>query len=208
MNAVYEATGSLDLGILTSGLEFEVAMIGLVACIVMAFFGMRLYKVCLSVLGAVGIGFVTYTVFKAGGILGDILPAMDGINVAAALGIITALIGFVLGLLLPKFVMFIGGVGMGCLATPIFIRAFVPSAGLDETIIIVIGIIVGIILGILLSLLFRPIYIISTSIGGMAIAVILLVSLIIPGMDPMTPAIVGAVIGIVPMIIQFRSYAF
>lgn len=206
MNAVYEATESFDLGALTSGIKPEVAIAGIVVCFVLAFFGMRLYKICLSVMGATGMGFAAYTLFKDGGILGDKLPAIEGINVVAILSIGTAIIGLILGIVLPKLVMFIGGVGMGCLATPILIQAFVPTAGFDDRVVIIIGVTIGVILGILMSLLFRPMYVLTTAIGSMAIAGILLASLILPGQDPMIPALVGAAIGIIPMIVQIRTF--
>ena len=206
MEKIYRIISSFSIDKLTSGLRFEYAMVGIVACIVLAFFGMRLYKVCLSVIGGVGIGYAAFRLFRVGGILHEYLYDFKTFDFAATIAITTAIIGFVLGIFVPKLVMFVGGIGIGCLGTPMLIQAFLPSAALDDTVIVVIGVTVGIVLGILLSLLFKPIYIILTAIGGMSVAFIILAGLVIPGQDHIIPATIGAVIGIIPAIIQFRSF--
>ena len=206
MEKIYKIISSFSIDMLTSGLRFEYAMVGIVACIVLAFFGVRLYKVCLSVIGGVGIGYAAFRLFRTGGILNEYLYEFKTFDLAATIAITIAIIGFVLGIFVPKLVMFVGGVGIGCLGTPILLQTFLSAVALDDTVIVVLGVIVGLILGVLLSLLFKPVYIIVTAIGGLSVAMIILAGLVIPGQDHVIPAAIGAVIGIIPAVIQFRSF--
>ena len=203
MNFLLEEAQGTDIMASANNLGFEVAMIVIVACVVLAFFAIRLYKMLMCAFGAVGIGYVAFSLLKEGGLLGGYLPTFDWIDLPVAIGLGAAVVGIIVGVLLPKFVLFLGGIGIGCFATPLVANAFFPGI-LDDTILLIAGVIIGMIIGILLSLLFKPVYSFITSIGCMAIAGAILVVIVFPGTNILFGAGGGAVIGIIPMICQFR----
>ena len=210
MGNVNEAASGLgfDLGGFLGDFGFEVAMIALVVCIVIAFFAMRLYKIFMSLFGAVGVGYIAYTLIGEEGIFAGVLPTVEGINLAAAISLGAAIIGFILGVALPKFVLFLGGIGIGVVATKFAVPMIAPTVELDPTIMLIVGVVVGVILGVLLSLLFRPVYILLTSLGGSVIAGIIVIMLVMPSLGFLPGALGGLALGIIPMIYQFRSSAF
>lgn len=205
MYPVYEAANAFDVNAFIGGLGFEVAMIALVGCIIVSFAAMKLYKIVLSLFGAVGVGYVAYGVFGPDGIFNDILPAtFEGIDVPVAVSLGCALLGLLIGLALPKFILFLAGIGMGTLGMEIVLPMVAPTLELDPLITLIIGVVVGVIVGILLSLLFKPVYILITSLGCMAVAGIILLNLAMPGMDILYGVIGGAVVGVIPMFYQFK----
>lgn len=208
MFAAYENALGFDAVGFINDFGFEMSMFALVACIVLAFFAMRLFKIIMSAFGGAGVGFIAYYLFGPGAMFGDLLPEVEGINMAAAVGLGAAVLGFILGVALPKLVLFIGGIGIGCVGVKFIIPMVAPAVELDPTIILIIGAVVGAILGILLSLLLRPVYILITSLGCSAIAGVILVVLVMPGVDMLMGAIGGAIFGLIPMIYQFRSSAY
>ena len=208
MIAAYENTAGFDAAAFIEDFGFEMSMFTLVACIVLAFFAMRLYKIIMSAFGGAGVGFIVYYLFGPGAMFGDILPAVEGINVAAAVGLGAAVLGFILGVFMPKFILFIGGIGIGCVGVKFVIPMVAPAVELDPTIILIIGAVVGCVLGIMLSLLLRPVYILITSLGCSAIAGVIIAVLVMPGVDMLMGAVGGAVFGLIPMIYQFRSSAY
>ena len=177
MGNVTEAVASFDIAGFFTNFGFELAMIALVFCVVMAFFAMRLYKIFMSLFGAVGVGFISYSLLGPDAMFAGSLPVVEGINLDAAISLGAAIIGFILGVALPKFVLFLGGVGIGSVFTKMLIPMVAPGIELDPTITLIVGVVVGIILGVMLSLLFRPVYIILTSLGCSVIAGIILVTL-------------------------------
>lgn len=187
---------------------FELAMIALACCIVVAFFAMRLYKIFMSLFGAVGVGYIVHTLIAPGAMFENIVPYVEGVNMAEAISLGAAIIGFVLGVALPKFVLFLGGIGIGVVATKFVVPMIAPGLELDSTVLLIIGVIVGIILGVLLSLLFRPVYILLTSFGFSVIAGIAVVMLIMPDLGFIPGAAVGLLLGFIPMSYQFRSSVF
>lgn len=203
-----EKAAGFDLGAVFSDFGFEVAMIALVACVVIAFFAMRLYKIFMSLFGAVGVGYIVYTLIKPGAILAEFIPTLEKVNLASAIGLAAAIIGFILGVALPKFVLFLGGVGIGVVATKFAFPLIAPGVALDPTIMLIVGVVVGLILGVLLSLLFKPVYILLTSLGFSTIAGIIIIMLVMPSVGVLPGALSGLVLGIIPMIYQFRSSAF
>lgn len=187
---------------------FELGMIALVACIVFAFFAMRLYKIFMSLFGAVGVGYIVYNLIGPGAVFENITPYVEGVEMAEAISLGAAIIGFVLGVALPKFVLFLGGIGIGVVATKFVIPMVAPDLELDSTVLLIIGVVVGIIIGVLLSLLFRPVYILLTSFGFSAIAGIAIVMMIMPSLGFIPGAIIGLLLGFIPMTYQFRSSVF
>ena len=81
---------------------------------------------------------------------------------------------------------------------------------LEEPVPLIISIAIGGIAGIILAALFKPLYIFVTSIGGMAGTGGLVALTIFPEFDLtflIVGLVAGAVIGIIPMIYQFKKNA-
>ena len=195
------ASGSFTIG-------FEVAVIALAVCVIMAFFAMRFYKLFMSLFAAGGIGVIAYSLFAPGGMLAGYMPAVGGANAALVVSIVAAIGGFTIGILMPKFVLFLGGVGLSVVATRVLVPLFIPSLHLDGSVMLVAGLVAGLVVGVLLCLVFKPIYIFITAFGCSAIAGVLLVSLVAPGTSVLIGAVGGAVFGIIPAIHQFRWSAY
>jgi hypothetical protein len=207
MNGAIDATGGFDFSAFMTDFGFELAMIAIVCCVVMAFFAMRLYKIFMSLFGAVGIGFIAHSLIGPGAMLEGVLPTSESINVAAAISLGAATLGFILGVALPKFVLFLGGIGIGAVFTKMLIPMVAPSVVLDPTITLILGVVVGILLGVLLSLLFRPVYILLTSLGCSAIAGLVVINLVMPSANILYGALGGLAFGFIAMIYEFRSSA-
>lgn len=208
MDTVTKAVESLNLDGFFGKFGFELAMIALVFCVVMAFFAMRLYKIFMSLFGAVGVGFITYSLIGPDAIFAGKLPEISLFDLASGITLAAAILGFIIGVVTPKFVLFLGGIGIGSVFTKVVIALVVPGFSLDPTVTLIIGVIVGIMLGVMLSLLFRPVYILLTSLGCMTIAGIVLVTFVAPNLGVIPGALGGLGVGIIPMIYQFRSSAF
>lgn len=195
------ATSSFTIG-------FETAIAVIAVCVIMAFFAMRFYKLFLAIFAAGGIGYASYSLLVPGGMLSAYIPAISDAQSALVVSIVAALGGFTIGILMPKFVLFLGGVGIGILATNIFVPILVPGLQLDSTVMLMAGAVVGLVVGVLLCLIFKPIYIFLTAFGCSAVAGVLIVSLVAPGTSILIGAGAGAVFGILPAIHQFRWSAY
>lgn len=206
MGNVTAALTSAGSNTLTIG--FEVAVIAIVACVIMAFFAMRIYKLLMSLFAGAGLGFIAYSMLLPGAMLAKLVPNLAGETPALIAGIAAAALGFSVGIIMPKFVIFLGGVGIGIVATNFFAPIIIQGLQLDPTVMLIAGIVVGVVVGVLLSLVFKPIYILLTSFGCSAGAGVLVTSLIAPGSGVIIGAIVGACIGIFPAIYQFRWSAY
>lgn len=197
---------SIDVRQIVADLGIEISLVAIVGCIVLAFFGMRLYKVVVAAIGAVGLGYVAHVLLSEGGALSGFLPAeMFGVSVPLAVTVLAAVIGLILGVVLQKFVLFLGGIGGGYLGVQLLLPMFAPDLELDPMIVLAIGVGAGVIIGILLCLIFKPTYIIITSVGSMAVAAVILLVLAAPGIRLLFAAAGGAAVGIIPMIVQFKT---
>ena len=208
MNTAIQTVADVESAAASGGISFEVALIILGVCVVIAFFAMRLYKIFMSLFGAVGIGYIAYTLIGPGAIFANLIPSNAKVDIAAAISLGAAIIGFIIGVALPKFVLFLGGIGVGVVATKIAIPIFAPGVDLDKTIMLIVGVVVGLIIGVLLSLLFRPVYIFLSSLGCSAVAGVVVSMLVMPSLNVLIGMGIGMALGIIPMAYQFRSSAF
>lgn len=180
---------------------FVPALLAIVALVVSAFFAMRMFKVYMCIIGTFSFGFVGYTVASM-----LPLPEVEGINLVAVIGLVAALVGLIISPFLQRLVLFVGGAAAGY-ALGIFVASMIGTAApVNEIVATIIAAIIALIVGGLTCAIFKPMYIIITSLGGMAVVGVLVCTLVI-GIDMtavIVSLIVGAVIGIIPMIYQFN----
>lgn len=190
-------------------LTFDILLPTCVAFVVLAFFGLRLYKICMAVVGSYGLGMVAYIISAELVDTGVLQPFAENISIYHTVLIIAlsaAAVGFLVGTLLDKVVLFLGGAVGGYLATEMLAVMFFPDMMTPEVLMIV-GAVVGVVLGILLCVLFKFLYIVITSLGGMALTGALIGFTFFP--EDMNMVLIytigGAVVGIIPAIYQFKK---
>ena len=193
------------LGLLT----FDILLPTCIVLVVLAFFGLRLYKICMSVTGAYGLGMVAYYISAEMIENGTLQPFAENIseyNTVLIISLAAAAVGFLLGTLLDKIVLFLGGAAGGYFATGMLAGMFFPDM-LTPEVLMVVAAVVGVVLGILLCVLFKFVYIIITSLGGMALTGAIVGFTFFP--EDMNMVLIytigGAVIGIIPAIVQFKK---
>lgn len=195
----------LLLGLLT----FDIILPTCVALLVLAFYGLRLYKICMSITGAYGLGMVASIIsaeLMDNGILQPFAENISAYHTILIISLSAAAVGFLLGTLLDKIVLFLGGAVGGYLATEIVAGMLFPNM-LTPEVLMVVSAVVGVVLGILLCVLFKFVYIIITSLGGMALIGAILGLTFFP--EDMNMVLIftigGAVVGIIPAIVQFKK---
>lgn len=193
------------LGLLT----FDIILPTCVALLVLAFYGLRLYKICMSITGAYGLGMVASIIsaeLMDNGILQPFAENISAYHTILIISLSAAAVGFLLGTLLDKIVLFLGGAVGGYVATEIVAGMLFPDM-LTPEVLMVVSAVVGVVLGILLCVLFKFVYIIITSLGGMALIGAILGLTFFP--EDMNMVLIftigGAVVGIIPAIVQFKK---
>lgn len=201
LNGIYEGIMS---GEVFSSLEafeaflsttpFQLALVIATPLILMAIYSFRLFKTTISSTMFVSCGIVGYTI-------ADLLPipTVEGFNISAIIGILFACIGFILGFKLYKLSLFVS-----CAVSSYFgyiilfevLSAILPPelVAINVNGILIAPAILGVLTGILALLIFKPMYIISTSLSFMSLAVALIVVTIAPCIATF---IIGAVLGLI-----------
>lgn len=187
-----------------------VALLGLVA-----FFGYRILKYAIRVIAAVSFAVLGnfFVLDLARDFIAPMLP--ESFSVAAVAGLVFALVGLVLSICCYKFVMFLIGGGLAFMfADNIFgiIDSFVklPSFVLDGVFKTALTIIIALTIGLIFMYFFKLIYIITTSVGSLALAFALMMLAVIPTADASlvgAAIAVGAIIGVIAMLLQFKADA-
>lgn len=193
---------NFDINAILGNVTFVPALLAIVALVVSAFFAMRMFKVYMCIIGTFSFGFVGYTIASM-----LPLPTVEGVDLVAVVGLVTALVGLIISPFLHRLVLFVGGVAAGY-ALGVFVASMIGTAiEVNEIAATIIAAVVALIVGGLAAAIFKPMYIIITSLGGMAVVGVL-VSRLIVGVN-MTAVIIsliaGAVVGIIPMVYQFNS---
>lgn len=172
------------------------------ACLITAFFAASMYKIYISAIGALGVGYGCYYVSMMLGLSG-VIPTLPSI-----IGIAGGLVGFVTGFFLHKAVLFIGGAGIGAILGDYLVLIIKANTKIDSIVADIIVIACAIVIGIIVCLLFRVIYIILSSVGGLGIAGFTAGVLLFR--DNIVAIIIisacAALIGIAPMVYQFKRY--
>jgi hypothetical protein len=194
-------------------LGFPVILVAVLICGLMAIYSYRIFRLSLTVFGAIGLGVV------GGNIVAPLLinamgEAPEGISMVAVCGFISALIGGLLMNFLFKVALFLSGAGAGfglgiSVVLPLLINQFPDSTFFaGEGGFWVVGGVCALILGILFIFLFKFLYIVSTSMGGMITASLLVCTAIVPDGGVIVVAasiIIGFVAGIFAAVKQYKA---
>ena len=202
---------ALDFEALYTSITFEIALVAMVCLIITAFFSLRIFNIYISAFCSLTLGsaghYVALLLLDEG-----IIPVIEGIRLEMAIGLAAAILGFILAAFIHKIALFLSG---GCVAFSIMyvvvMPILVPSVfQLEEPVPLIISIVVAGIVGILVAVLFKPLYIFVTSLGGMAGVGALVALSLLPKFDLtflIIGLVAGAIIGIIPMIHQFKKNA-
>lgn len=195
-------------------LIFESALYIIIVLGILAFFGYRLFRYFLVIGGAVLSGIVAYT-FLTPMVLGALnMSAPSQFLLPVLMGFLFALIG---GLLVNRFVrpsIFLLTVAIGFfvgLELSLFLASSVVWLGFLATRVgsLIFAGLVGLVCGLISIPFFKPIFIFMTSVGGLSLAgYVAAGSLMSENSPPMLLYLLiglGASIGIVAMVYQFRS---
>lgn len=194
---------------------FAVMLASAVALVVFAFWGFKIFRVCLPLGGAIAFGAVGNLLIAplvTGAIGGEALYLGSfGIDIAAAIGVVCAILGAVIMGVFFKFALFLLGAGTGYVvgANVFYMIGNGATEGFfaSNVAFYIVAAVAALIVAILFVLLFKYIYIFVTSVGGLAevgaiIALTLMVD-IIPVVLYAAMA-VGAIVGIFAMVYQIR----
>jgi len=192
--------------------SFPILLSVALALILVALYSYRIFRLELSVGGAIGCGTAGY-LFLAPFILEKIPNLPEGIDFAAIIAIVCAILGWVLIYALHKISLFLCGAGVGFYIGMIlaaYLAAALPDAAIFQNNIVfwVICGICALALGIIFVFLFKPLYIILTSFGGMIGAAMLMAIAIFGQPDSIVLYVtlgVGAVLGIIGTVVQFKK---
>lgn len=185
-----------------ANLQTVPAIIVALVCVAFAFFGYTIFRIALAVLGA-GVGIIVSNfvcqLFSAQGVARIIIT------------IVVTIIMIALVISIQKLALFVAGLGVGYIIGS-SINAMVAAQNpqfAEGFMRFIIPIGVGILLGILHLILFKYLFIIETSIGGMVLALYILMVGVFH-LNPMLswiPLVVGLVAGVFAMVCQFRLVA-
>ena len=213
MNEIFQNVDYTDIESVTDALykiEFVPMLIALIACVALAFFAYKFYRICISCATAYGFGILGYwfadviLVEK----LGVSLP-IDNIELVPAVSLVFALIGTIIAICKPKAATFLVGAGAGYLASSIAV-SFLGANGAGIEFFdgtagqIIVGVVCAIVAAFLLLFLFKFFYILLTSVVPMAAAGLIVATLVCADYA-LYALIAGAVIGLIAMIYQFKK---
>ena len=209
---IYEELLNNPEAFFAGAVGFYCVLTAAVSLILFSYFSYRIFRISLSVSGCIGLGILGY-LFVGEPIvaaMGESAPAV--VNLPALLGVVFAIVGLILAKFLYKLVLFlctaVGAFFLYKTVLTTFSVALPEFLMLDTAEGLIIAAAIGALLtGVLMLLLFKPIYILSTSLLGTGIAVVLLLFALFPH-NAETVLILGIVFGMpagIPAVVyQFR----
>ena len=211
MNEIFENVNFTDITSVTDALakiEFIPMLVALIACVTLAFCAFKFYRICITAALTFGFGMLGNTL--AGTLLENLSISLPiDIALEPAISLVLALIGAIIGLTLPRFATFLVGAGAGYLASSIAV-SFLGSEGAGITFFegtvgsIIVAVVCAIVAAFLLLIFFKFFYILLTSVVPMALAGLIIATLVLPDFA-LIALIAGAVVGIIAMIYQFKK---
>ena len=217
MNEIFQNVDYTDLESVTDALfkfEFVPMLIALIACVAIAFFAYRFYRICITAATAYGFGVLGY--WFAETILVDKLSVslpIDEVALVPAVALIFALIGAIIAMCKYKAATFLVGAGVGYSLSTIAasylgangagVEFFDGTAGK-----IIVAVVCAIVAAFLLLFFFKFFYILITSVAPMALAGLIVVTLVCATYAAdyaLYALIAGAVIGVIAMIYQYKK---
>ena len=121
------------------------------------------------------------------------VPAVAGINVSAAVGVVCAIIGALVGKNLFKFCVFVVGAALGFVVGMV-LPTFLPNVEFlqNPTILLIVAAVCALVVGILSIFLFKALYIIINCVGGVAVAGAMVGAALTDGVEFITDPATGA----------------
>ena len=214
MNEIFKNVDYTDIESVTDALdkfEFAPRLIAIIACIALAFFAYRFYRICITCATAYGFGALGY--WFAEFVLVEKLSVSLPIDIALepAVALVFALIGAIIAMCKYKAATFLVGAGVGYSLSTIAasylgangagVAFFDGTAGK-----IIVGVVCALIAAFLLLFCFKFFYILITSVALMAAAGLIAGAIVYPEYALYT-LIGGAVIGIIAMVYQYKKSA-
>ena len=199
-----------EIEALLGSFTFIPALIVVIVGIALAFWGTRLFKICITLVGTVFFGIIGADVvapllFEA---IGDAALEMP-FSIAAVIGFVFAALGYLLSYKLYKFAIFLfgGAIGyfLGNTVAPMLAENLEGEFFTSEMFPIIVSVVCAILVGIITLFVFKFLYILSTSFSGMCAACLSASVAIAPGMVSLVIfGILGIVLSIVAMVFQYK----
>ncbi len=186
-----------------AGLNLVVVLAFVVACVLIAFYAAKIFKLTITVAGALICGSVgalggTYvvTMFE--------IPDMLSLSLPAVAGLVGALIGVAISYAVFSLLLFIVGGGCAAVASFTVITHYGLIADLSKQLLA--SLVCAIIGGVLMVIFFKFLYILATSMGGMAMAGLIIGVNVAPDSRMIKLAILGIclIIGLFAMRHQYK----
>ncbi len=153
---------------LSEAFSFPSLLVSALCCIVAAFFGYYIFMKVLRLLVAAEVGILTYELLVLYvPALGNLVPTL-GISWYSVIALVVAILGAILAYRIYKVFVFASGAAFGAGFVPGLIEGFVPGfIENNQVLFYIVAVIGAIVFGILITKAFRPLFILSTSLGGM-----------------------------------------
>ncbi len=208
---LYETTPEIET-VAEAIAEFPIALIAILLFTALAFYSYSLFKKSVELAGAISLGALGYYLSDFI-IFGAETKAADSeINVCALIGLGCAIIGAIVAHSVYKLAIFASGSAIGyALGSVILteIGKYVESDALSNSAIVAtFSTVAALVLGALFLVAFKPLYIFTTSLGGMIAASYVLISTVFiteTQARDITTIIVGLVIGAIAVIYQYKN---
>ena len=194
---------------------FALSLVAIILYAFCAFYGYRIFKFSMKfisavALGVVGANLVAPLVTEALG-----TATVGPVSLSALIGLLFAVVGFVIAVYVYKLALFLLGAGAGFLAGELVTDILVSSGVLadffasDAGYWVACGV-CALVLGLLCAFLFKPLFIVISSIGSMfcvfsVVAVLLFSAETVTGIIALIPAILAVIVGIVAAVKQFKA---
>ena len=212
VDSIVDSMNGVVPGELAQFAGFPIVLIATLILGLLALYSYRIFRITLTVGGAIAFGLVGSVLVAPllTGLIGE-LPA--GLQMEYICGFLFALIGGVTMKFFFKVALFVSGAGVGWMfgtSVCAIIQSFLPDVEFfsQQIGVWVIDGICAIIVGVLSLFLFKFIYIVSTSLGGMVGAAVLIVSTIKPhagGYATAVAVLIGIIAGIIAAVNQYKT---
>lgn len=208
---LYETTPEIET-VAEAIAEFPIALIAILLFTALAFYSYSLFKKSVELAGAISLGALGYylsdfIIFGA-----ETKTADSEINVCALIGLGCAIIGAIVAHSVYKLAIFASGSAIGYALGSVILTEignYVESDALSNSAIVAtFSTVAALVLGALFLVAFKPLYIFTTSLGGMIAASYVLISTVFiteTQARDITTIIVGLVIGAIAVIYQYKN---
>ena len=208
MENLENLTAYLPIGEGTGNVILTLAMV--IVGFVIALYSYKIFRVTLSVMGAVIFGFVGES-YVAPAVITTASEGMFNYSALVTLG--CALVGAILMGVILKLALFVCGGAVGYLSGGFIAGLLAPSIEFfaTETGVLVAGIAAAVILGVLSIFLFKLLYILGTGLAGMYIVGVALVGYAMQGSSEIVvyaPYAIAVLGGLIATVVQYKRESY